>query len=67
MDKKEEKIMEEMNPMDFVQALVILHKIRDMFDMLGCFEEVVDAFDKVFWWVDEMVLLINKIGGRYHG
>lgn len=64
--KKKENAMEEKNPMGLVQALDILHKLRDLFDTLEGFEDVVDAFNKVFGFVDEMVILLNKIGGSRH-
>ena len=66
MDKKE-KIIEEKNPVGLVQALDILRKLRDLFDTLEGFEDVVGAFDTVFGWVDGACLLLNKIGGRNHG
>lgn len=66
MDKKG-KQMEEKKPVGLVQALDILHKLRDLFDTLDGFEDVVGAFDTVFGWVDGACLLLNKIGGVHHG
>ena len=63
---KEEKVINEKNSMGLVHALDILHKLRDLFETLEGFEDVVEAFNKVFGWVDEMVLLLNKIGGGHH-
>lgn len=61
MDKKE-KIMEKENPMGLVQALAVLHEISDHAELMGM-RSYTEAFGTVFRWIDEMVLLLKKIGG----
>ena len=57
----EEKVIPERNRMGLVQALTILHKLRDI---CAGESDLVDALDTVFVWIDEMVLLLNKFGKR---
>lgn len=47
----------------FVQALDVLHKIRDIMEQFGL-TEYVDAFNIVFDWIDKAVVLFYKIGNR---
>lgn len=46
----------------FVQSLDRLHKMRDISEQLGL-HEYVEAFNVVFRWIDEMVLLLHRSGG----
>lgn len=59
---KEEKVMEEKNPMGLVQALVMLHEISDHAELMGI-HSYTEAFRTVFCWIDEMILLLKKTGG----
>ena len=62
--EKEEKVMDENNCCTgLVQSLDRLHKMRDIAEELGLYEYV-DAFNVVFRWIEEMVLLLKKIGGK---
>lgn len=58
----EEKIIPERNRMGLVQALTILHHYRDN-NVYNLFNpEFADALDTIFEWIDNMVLLLKKIG-----
>lgn len=58
----EEKIIPERNRMGLVQALTILHYYRDN-NVYNLFNpEFADALDTIFEWIDNMVLLLKKIG-----
>lgn len=60
---KENKVIEENNCCTgLVQSLDRLHKMRDIAEELGL-SEYAEAFNVVFRWIDEMVLLLHKIGG----
>lgn len=67
---KEEKVMPEHDKMGLVQALKILHSLRDILredsEFLGrpYFQSVADALDTIFEWIDNAVLLFNKIGSH---
>lgn len=54
----------ETDRMGLVQALDILHKIRDSLECLEM-SECVDAFNVVFEWIDNIVILLDKIGGSH--
>lgn len=61
-----ENIISEKNRMGLVQALMILHKVRKidkLLEQVGI-EQCGEAFDVVFEWIDNMVLLLHKIGGK---
>ena len=66
---KRENIIPEKNRMSLVHALMILHKVRKvekLMEQIGI-EQSGEAFDVVFEWIDNVVLLLNKIGGNKHG
>lgn len=54
----------ETDRMGLVHALGILHKVRDSLKCLGM-DECVDAFNTVFEWIDNIVILLDKIGGSH--
>lgn len=54
----------ETDRMGLVHALGILHKIRDSLECLEM-NECVDAFNVVFEWIDNIVILLDKIGGSH--
>lgn len=63
MEGQEDKVIEGKNCCTgLVQSLDKLHKMRDIAAELGL-HEYVDAFNIVFRWIEEMVLLLHKIGG----
>lgn len=62
-----ENVIPEKNRMGLVQALMILHKVRKidkLLEQIGI-EQCGEAFDVVFEWIDNMVLLLHKIGDRH--
>lgn len=59
---EDEKVIVEKDRMGLVQALGILHNLRD----LSTDEYILEAFQVVFEWIDNMVLLLKKFGGSYH-
>lgn len=62
MKDQENKVTDEKNCCTgLVQSLDKLHKMRDIAEELGL-HEYVDAFNVVFRWIEEMVLLLHKIG-----
>lgn len=64
MEDQENKMTDEKNCCTgLVQSLDRLHKMRDIVEGLGL-HEYVDAFNVVFRWIDEMVLLLHNIGGN---
>lgn len=62
MDKEEKVIPENNCCTGFVYSLDRLHKMRDMAESLELYEYV-EAFNVVFRWIDEMVLLLHRSGG----
>lgn len=61
MDKEEKMIPETNCCTGFVQSLDRLHKMRDIAESLEL-HEYVEAFNVVFRWIDEMVVLLHKLG-----
>lgn len=61
-----ENINSSKDRMGFVQALKILHLYRDMSIQFDPNSEIVVALDVIFEWIDNMVLLLHKIGGSGH-
>lgn len=59
---EDEKVIVEKDRMGLVQALGILHNLRD----LSTDEYILEAFQVVFEWIDNMILLLKKFGGSYH-
>lgn len=55
----EEKVIPEKNKMGLVQALTILHTLRDAYE--SC-EDIREAFNVVFEWIDNAVILFKKFG-----
>ena len=56
----EEKVIPQKDKMGLVQALTILHSLRDAYE--SC-EDIREAFNVVFEWVDNAVILFKKFGG----
>lgn len=65
-ENPEEKVILENDRMGLVQALGILHGLRDSFFNASCREmqEVCEAFGVVFEWIDNAVVLFAKFGGH---
>ncbi|MBD5524022.1 MAG: hypothetical protein HDR04_06315 [Lachnospiraceae bacterium] len=66
---KRENIIPEKNRMSLVHALMILYKVQKaekLMEQIGI-EQCGEAFDVVFEWIDNVVLLLNRIGGNKHG
>lgn len=68
IDNAEEKTILEKDRMSLVDALFRLHMLRDILvcpesDFATLYGLYVDAFDRVFEHIDEMSLLLEKIGG----
>ncbi len=59
---EDEKVMIERNRMGLVQALTVLHNLRD----ISGDDHIREAFNVVFEWIDNAVILFKKIGGTYH-
>lgn len=57
---QEEKVIVEKDKMGLVQALGILHSLRDSLSSCG---EIHEAFQVVFEWIDNMILFLKKFGG----
>lgn len=60
----EEKVIPEKNEMGLVQALTILHSLRDGFSSCKEMDGVSEAFNVVFEWIDNAVILFKKFGGH---
>ncbi len=58
----EEKVIVEKDRMGLVQALGILHSLRDGLSSCG---EIQEAFQVVFEWIDNMVILLHELGGNH--
>lgn len=61
---QEEKVIVEKDKMGLVQALTILHSLRDGLSSCG---EIQEAFNVVFEWIDNMVILLHGFGGHGNG
>lgn len=59
---KEEKVMQEKNRMDLVHALLVLRGVRNVIKDDG---EIARALDTVFIQLDEMNLMLDRIGELY--
>lgn len=57
------KVIPERDRMGLSQALCILHKLRDICS--GDNNDLAEALDVIFEWIDNMVLLLSKFGGLY--
>ncbi len=64
--KTEKNCFAECDRMGLVQALTVLHELKDTAQYFGL-ADVDEALSVVFCFVDEMVLLLNKIGGKKDG
>lgn len=62
--EKEEKVIPEKDRPGFVQSLGKLHELRDILEKLGL-DDYVIAFNRVFEWIDEIVILLDKLGGNH--
>lgn len=60
----EEKVIPEKNKMGLVQALTILHSLRDSFSSCKEMGEVNEALNVIFEWIDNAVILFAKFGGH---
>lgn len=58
---KEEKVMPERDKMGLVQALTVLHHLRDFLRSEELEPELADALDVIFEWIDNAVLLFHKL------
>lgn len=56
-----ENVMVEKDRMGLVQALIVLHTLRDMV----ADDHIREAFNVVFEWIDNAVLLFKKFGDRH--
>lgn len=56
----EEKVIPEHDRMGLVQALTILHKLRDL--CMGDNNDLAEALDVIFEWIDNVVIFLNKFG-----
>ena len=63
-ENPEEKVIPEKDKMGLVQALTILHSLRDGFSQCKEMQEVCEAFGTVFEWIDNAVVLFAKLGGH---
>lgn len=59
--REDEKIIPQKDKMGLVKALNILHSLRDAYE--SC-EDVKEAFNTVFEWIDNAVILFKKFGDR---
>lgn len=59
---QEEKVIPEKDRMGLVQALMILHSLRDGFS--SC-DKIQEAFDIVFEWIDNVTILFKMSGGSH--
>lgn len=57
--REDEKIIPEKDRMGLVQALNILHSLRDAYE--SC-EDVREAFNAVFEWIDNATFYLKKYG-----
>lgn len=60
-DVPEEKVILEKDKMGLVRALTILHSLRDGFS--SC-DEIREAFNVVFEWIDNAIIIFKKFGDR---
>ncbi len=56
-----ENVMVEKDRMGLVQALTVLHTLRD----ISTDDYIREAFNVVFEWIDNAVLLFKKFGDRH--
>ena len=61
--EKEEKVIPEKDRPGFVQSLGKVHELRDLLEQFGL-DDYVLALNRVFEWIDDMVILLNEIGGN---
>ncbi len=61
--EKEEKLIPEKDRPGLVQSLGKLHELRDICGQLGL-NEYVAAFNRVFEWIDEVLILLDMFGGK---
>lgn len=60
----EEKVILRKDKMGLVQALTILHSLRDSFSSCEKMGEVNEALNVIFEWIDNAVILFAKFGGH---
>lgn len=63
-ENPEEKAIPEKDKMGLVQALAILHSLRDGFSQCKEMQEACEAFNVIFEWIDNAVILFEKLGGH---
>lgn len=64
VEVSEEKVIPQKDKMGLVQALTILHSLRDGFSSCKEMQEVCEAFETIFEWIDNAVILFAKLGGH---
>ncbi|MBD5525567.1 MAG: hypothetical protein HDR04_14335 [Lachnospiraceae bacterium] len=61
--EKDEKVIPEKDRPGFVQSLGKVHELRDLLEQFGL-DDYVLALNRVFEWIDDIVILLNGIGGN---
>ncbi|MBD5505359.1 MAG: hypothetical protein HDR09_16905 [Lachnospiraceae bacterium] len=61
--EKEEKVIPEKDRPGFVQSLGKVHELRDLLEQFGL-DDYVTALNRIFEWIDDIVILLNGIGGK---
>ena len=61
-----EKLFDPPDHMDFVHALTTLHTLKSLCTELHI-DDVAEALDVVFCWIDDMSLLVNQIAADHIG
>lgn len=61
-----EKLFDPPGQMDFVHALTTLHTLKNLCNELHI-DDVAEALDVVFCWIDDMSLLVNQIAADHIG
>ena len=61
-----EKLLDPPDHMDFVHALTTLHTLKSLCSELHI-DDVAEALDVVFCWIDDMSLLVNQIAADHIG
>lgn len=59
MQTYKEKTFDTPDRMDFVHAYYLLHRLRDLYHE-NHMDDLADAFDVLFHWIDDISLLIGE-------
>ena len=62
--EKEEKVIPEKDRTGIVQSLGKVHELRDLLAQFGL-DDYVLALNRLFEWIDDIVILLDKIGGNH--